>query len=260
MASKFAVSRDGGRIAYEVAGDGATLILLHGGGQDHHVWRTTGWMERLAGRFQVIAMDLRGHGESWKPIDSAAYNIDQMCDDILCVADAEGASRFRLWGYSYGGNIGRYLAARSDRVECFAMMGVSFGPAANETFREMIREMQKRWEPVLAADSAGKLDIEEITEQDRSAWRSGQVRVMLAWLGALLDWPPIEPADMRCPTLWIIGTSNASAMRGVNTYQAHLLNTKVRLSLVERLTHSEELERVDQMLPELLRFTAITPT
>ena len=90
--------------------------------------------------------------------------------------------------------------------------------------------------------------------QPSRLWSSGQVQVMLAWLGALLDWPPIEPADIQCPTLWLVGTSNASAMRGVKSYQGNLHDTRARLALVERLTHSEELERVDLTLPELLRF------
>jgi pimeloyl-ACP methyl ester carboxylesterase len=251
---QIAVSSDGGRIAYEVAGSGPAVVLLHGGGQDCHVWRKTGWIHQLTGRFQVVAIDIRGHGQSSKPTNSAAYHIDQLCDDILCVADAAGVSRFSLWGYSYGGNIGRYLAARSQRVERFAMIGVSFGPSADESFREMIHQMQTHWKPILDAEDAGALDIGDIPEQDRSFWLNGQVRVMLAWLGALLDWPPIEPADMQCPTLWLVGTSNASAMRGVKSYQGNLNDTRVRLALVERLTHSEELERVDLTLPELLRF------
>lgn len=254
MDFQIAVSRDGGRIAYEVAGSGPAVVLLHGGGQDRHVWRKTGWIHQLTGRFQVVAIDIRGHGQSYKPTNSAAYDIDQLCDDILCVADAAGVSRFSLWGYSYGGNIGRYLAARSQRVERFAMIGVSFGPPADESFREMIHQMQTHWKPILDAEDAGALDIGDIPEQDRSFWLNGQVRVMLAWLGALLDWPPIEPADMQCPTLWLVGTSNASAMRGVKSYQGNLNDTRVRLALVERLTHSEELERVDLTLPELLRF------
>jgi pimeloyl-ACP methyl ester carboxylesterase len=90
--------------------------------------------------FSVIAIDIRGHGESYKPADPAAYVIEQLCEDILSVADAAGVLRFSLWGYSYGGNIGRYLAASSQRVEYFAMIGVSFGPSADETFQEMIHQ------------------------------------------------------------------------------------------------------------------------
>jgi hypothetical protein len=36
--------------------------------------------------------------------------------------------------------------------------------------------------------------------------------VSLAWLGTMLDYPPVEPSDMPCPTLWLVGTANQVAM------------------------------------------------
>lgn len=255
MGTQFAISRDGGRIAYETAGSGPCLVLLHGGGQNRRVWRDTGWTEKLANHFQVIALDMRGHGESCKPLTRAEYGIERLCDDILAVADAVGVSAFQLWGYSYGGNIGRYLAARSQRVERFAMIGVSFGPAVDEGFRAMILQMQERWRPVLEAEHAGTLDIGEIPEGERGLWISGQIPVMFAWLGALLEWPSVEPRDMQCATLWIAGTLNASAMRGVEHYRKQLEQTRVRVALVDGLDHAGELERAELMLPALLEFT-----
>lgn len=245
MGAQFAISRDGGRIAYETTGSGPSLVLLHGGGQNRRVWHDTGWTEYLANHFQVIAVDIRGHGESCKPHTRAEYGIERLCDDILAVADAAGVSRFHLWGYSYGGNIGRYLAARSRRVERFAMIGVQFGPAADEGFREMILQMQQRWRPVLEAAQAGTLDIGEIPERERDLWLSGQVPVMLAWLGALLEWPSVEPQDMQCATLWIAGTLNASAMRGVDHYREQLQQTRVHVVLVDGINHVEELEKMN---------------
>jgi pimeloyl-ACP methyl ester carboxylesterase len=249
---RIAGSKDGTRIAYEVAGAGPALILLHGGGQDRQVWRQHGWTERLDDRFLVIAMDIRGNGESDRPRDPAAYSIDALCEDILAVADAEGAARFALCGYSYGGNIGRYLAARSARVDRFVMIGIPFGPPADEEFRGMILQMQKRWKPVIEAYAAG--DITCIPEADRGLWESGQVEVMLAWLDALLGWPAVEPADMRCPTLWAVGTCNTAAMRAVRRYQGNLEGTQVSVALVEGLTHTGELENAVEVLPAVLAF------
>jgi hypothetical protein len=118
----------------------------------------------------------------------------------------------------------------------------------------MIQQMQQRWKPAIDADRAGTLDIAQIPEKDRPAWRGGQVKVILAWLSALLEWPPIEPADMRCPTLWVVGTANAAGIQGVTRYEGKLDGTRVRVTLVKGLTHPEELEKVDQVLPILLRF------
>ena len=54
------------RVAYEVVGDGPPIVLVHGFASNRVTnWRTPGWYEALtqAGR-QVIALDVRGHGES----------------------------------------------------------------------------------------------------------------------------------------------------------------------------------------------------
>ena len=93
MDTQFATSGDGTRIAYEVAGSGPALVLLHGGGQDRQAWRKAGWTERLTARFRVIALDIRGNGESDKPTDPAAYSIDHMCDDILIEGLQPGRER-----------------------------------------------------------------------------------------------------------------------------------------------------------------------
>ena len=258
MNTGFVVSADGTRIAYETAGSGTALMLLHGGGQNRGIWQRAGWLPHLTGRFRVIAVDLRGHGDSDKPMHAAAYAIDRLCDDILSVADAAGVSRFSLWGYSYGGNIGRYLAARSRRLERFAMIGVSFGPPVDDAFRQTVLEMREHWKSLVEADRAGTLDVATLPEPERALWLSGQVPVMLTWLGALLEWPPVEPEEVRCPTLWVAGTLNTACMRGVDQYRARLDSTPVRVAIVNGLTHADELAKVDRMIPPLLEFMDAT--
>src|SRR5579871_5477865 len=110
MPTAFATSPDGVAIAYETLGSGPPLILLHGGGLSRRSWFDAGYPQRLAERFQVIAVDARGHGESGKPPERAAYSPERLTADVLAVADACDADRFDLVGYSFGGNTGRYVA------------------------------------------------------------------------------------------------------------------------------------------------------
>ncbi len=92
-------------------------MLLHGAGQTRQEWTRTYYVKRLSPNFTVISLDLRGNGESDKPVKVESYAIDRLAEDLLAVADAAGAQRFHLWGYAYGGIVGRYLAQRSDRVK-----------------------------------------------------------------------------------------------------------------------------------------------
>ena len=166
--TRFAVSGDGTRLAYDITGSGPTLILLHGGGQTRRVWHDAGYVARLATEFRVVTMDLRGQGESDKPDTVDAYSIDRLTGDVLAVADAVGAPRFTLWGFSYGANVGRYAALRSDRVQAMVYIGIPFGPAAEGAFRQMILDLRSKWMPVIEADRQGRLEVSSLSEGDQA--------------------------------------------------------------------------------------------
>jgi pimeloyl-ACP methyl ester carboxylesterase len=106
--TSFAESRDGLRIAYEIVGEGAPVLLVHGFASSRaQNWRATNWYKTLGdASFQVIAMDCRGHGDSDKPHDPALYGYDLMSSDILAVAWAAGVASAHLIGYSMGGHLG----------------------------------------------------------------------------------------------------------------------------------------------------------
>ena len=128
MKTKFVTAEDGVRLAYDVSGSGPAILLLHGAGGAHtrQSWHKAGYVKRFQGEFTVVTMDIRGHGESDQPESAPAYAIETMCADILAVMDAVRIERFILWGFSYGGNIGRYLASKSRRVSKFVMISIPF--------------------------------------------------------------------------------------------------------------------------------------
>jgi pimeloyl-ACP methyl ester carboxylesterase len=256
MAASFAVSKDGVLIAYEVTGTGPALILLHGGGQSRRAWHDAGYVGRLRDHFTVITMDIRGNGESDKPTDVAFYAIDRLTDDILAVADGARAERFSLWGYSYGGNVARYLSQRSDRVTKIIIIGVGFGAAAPGRFRDYALGLRAKWKPVIEADRAGTLNVGSLSDQDQAMWQKGHIPLTVAQLSAIVDWPPVEPADLRCPTLWLVGSANENAMPNVQEYQDRLSGTNVLLHVLPGRTHAEELTSIDDALPPMLEFTS----
>jgi pimeloyl-ACP methyl ester carboxylesterase len=102
--AKFALGNDRVRIAFEEAGEGAPIVLVHGFASDRvQNWRAPGWYQTLAGAGRrVIALDCRGHGESDKPHDPNSYG-DRMVDDIAAVMAAAGTAQADVMGYSMGG-------------------------------------------------------------------------------------------------------------------------------------------------------------
>jgi len=255
MNPSFATSPDGTRIAYDLSGSGPALILLHGGGHTRQNWHQVGYVQRLEHTFTVIALDIRGNGASDQPADPAAYTIDKHLQDILAVADACGVDHFMLWGFSYGGNIGRYLAARSARVAKFVMIGIPFGPAAAGAFRESICAYRDRWAPLVPALQAGTLDLTTLNKEMQDEWHDLNVPVSLAWFSAMLDWGAVEPTDVGCPTLWLMGSENAVAMVSVQAYAAVLPESQVQVQVVAGLDHMQEFTEIERVLPAMLAFT-----
>lgn len=95
------------------AGAGQPLLLLHGWPEFWLTWEPV--MTRLAGRYSLIAPDLRGFGDSDKP--DGAHGPDQHTSDMLALMDALAIQRFGVVGHDVGGAVMQPLArAAPDRL------------------------------------------------------------------------------------------------------------------------------------------------
>ena len=93
------------------AGKGPPLLLLHGHPQTHVTWCKIA--PRLAERFSVVATDLRGYGDSAKPVggdDHFAYSKRVMAADQVAVMRAFGHERFAVVGHDRGGRVAHRMA------------------------------------------------------------------------------------------------------------------------------------------------------
>jgi pimeloyl-ACP methyl ester carboxylesterase len=254
MNTFFATSLDGCRIGYGVSGSGSPIVLLHGGGHTRQNWHNTGYVNRLKSNFTVIAIDIRGNGESDKPVDTASYTTNKHCEDILAVVDACGVEHFTIYGFSYGGNIGRYLAAQSTRVAKLIMIGIPFGLGASADFRQFIIQFRNHWSPIVQAQADGVLDIKSLSPEDQHSLQGSDIPVRLASLSAILEWESIEPKDLLCPTLWLAGSKNHTTLTSIEQYRTTLNESKVRVQIVEGLDHEQEFTEIDKVLPSIIAF------
>ena len=122
---------DGVRIAYvdiePAAGSGDPILLIHGFASNHAVnWVNTLWTKTLTGAgFRVIALDNRGHGQSDKPHDPAAYDSNVMAGDARRLLDHLDIPRADVMGYSMGARITAHLAlSHPDRVRSALLGGL----------------------------------------------------------------------------------------------------------------------------------------
>jgi haloacetate dehalogenase len=117
----------GAEISCAVGGSGPPLLLLHGFPQTRAIWHEVA--PRLAGRFTVVAADLRGYGDSSRPATDARhepYSKRAMALDQVELMRALGFERFSVAGHDRGGRVAHRLARdHPERVERLAVLDIS---------------------------------------------------------------------------------------------------------------------------------------
>jgi pimeloyl-ACP methyl ester carboxylesterase len=130
VASMPRFAHDDVEIAFLDEGEGEPIVLVHGFASNKEVnWVYPGWVSTLnrAGR-RVIALDNRGHGESSKLYDPAAYHSAIMAEDVRALLDYLGIGCADVMGYSMGARNTAFLAlAHPDRVRAAILGGLGIG-------------------------------------------------------------------------------------------------------------------------------------
>jgi len=125
---------DGFELAYvDRAADGnpgEPVLLIHGFASNHFTnWVSPGWMKTLAeAGYRSIAFDNRGHGESSKSYDPAAYTPTKMASDAVALLDRLGIEQAHVMGYSMGARVSAFLALEEpQRVATLVFGGLGIG-------------------------------------------------------------------------------------------------------------------------------------
>lgn len=85
------------------------LLLLHGWCDSSATWDST--LAAFRGEHRCIAPDMRGHGQSGRPIDHS-YSLDALSGDAVAICEAAGVSRPVVIGHSFGGVLAAEIARR----------------------------------------------------------------------------------------------------------------------------------------------------
>jgi pimeloyl-ACP methyl ester carboxylesterase len=108
---------NGVKIAYFVEGKGPAVVLIHGWMSSSLMnWALPGVSGLIAKDFQVIALDVRGHGQSDKPTKEEAYG-PEVVEDVVRLLDHLKIKKAHIVGYSMGGMItANFLLKHPDRA------------------------------------------------------------------------------------------------------------------------------------------------
>lgn len=98
------------KLVYDRKGTGETVVLIHGIGHRRQAWYPI--FDQLAERYDVIALDLAGFGESPEYAKGVSYGMDNACLDLAANFAEWGIDRPHVVGNSLGGGIALELGAR----------------------------------------------------------------------------------------------------------------------------------------------------
>ena len=203
----------GTTVHYEVIGDGAPVVLVHGLAESGEAWGTI--TDRLSATRRVIVVDLPGHGRSGA---ADSYDIVHMAADVAAVISAEGLDGVHVVGHSLGGAVVSALAASDVPVRSVVNVDQ---PLKLDDFQESVQAVGAALrDPVSFADVMNTIfdsmagDALDASERDRlqELRRLDQDVVLSVW-SPLLDSTRDALAtrieemtrNIRCPYLAIHG-------------------------------------------------------
>lgn len=132
------VNVNGVKLHYLLAGKGDPVILLHGYAQNSHMWRPL--MVEVAKSHTVIAPDLRGFGQSSKPL--TGYTKKSMAQDVHALAQALGYRHAIVVGHDIGLMVAyAYAAQYPNEVDRIALMDAFLPGVGDWTTVWLLRDL-----------------------------------------------------------------------------------------------------------------------
>ena len=194
---------NGIKLWYAEFGQGAPVILLHGGLANSNYWGLL--VRALAPHYRVIVVDSRGHGRSSR--DARPYGYDLMADDVVGLMDYLKIDKAALVGWSDGAIIGLDIALRHpQRLSKLFAFAANSDPSA-------VKDVEH--DPVFSAFIArarGEYETLSPTPKEYDAFLK-QIEKM--WEGEP-HWTADRLHGIEVPT-WIVDADHDEAIKRDNT-------------------------------------------
>lgn len=225
------------RMYYEADGEGPAVVLIHGLGGSHGMWVYQ--VPALADRYRVIAVDLRGHGQSDKP--PGPYEVSTFAADVRDLLDTLAVDRATMVGLSLGGGtVQTFALAYPERVRALGLISTSsaFTTAGAAHFYERADIAEREgMEPLVDTLIKPRFTPEWLAEHPEvRAWSAAATRANdpLAWAASARANAKRnltgELHRITCPVLFVGGERDPADMRrSAATYREHLPQAEIHL-------------------------------
>jgi pimeloyl-ACP methyl ester carboxylesterase len=242
---------------------GPEILFIHGFSQS-----SMSWMRQvdsdLAREFHIVTYDLRGHGNSDKPLDAARYRDSKAWgDEVQAVMDAAGLKHPVLVGWSYAGRvISDYVTTHG----ASQLAGINFVDAGIKADPALVGDNLKNL-PIMASDdlatniAATRIFVHGCFSKQPTA---DDFETMLAFnmmvppkVRAGLSGRPLDAtkvmSKLKLPVLVTHGAEDRNSKVGTAKYTASVI-PGAKLSIYEGIGHSPFYEDAPRFNTELAAF------
>ena len=249
---------------------GPEILFIHGFSQSNLSWMRQVDSD-LAKEFRIITYDLRGHGNSDKPLDPARYRDSKAWgDEVQAIIDTAGLKRPVLVGWSYAGRvISDYLATHG----AGQLAGINFVDAPIKADPALIGDNLKNLPLMMSEDLATNIAATRTFLHGCFSKQPGtdDYEAMLAFnmmvlpkVRAGLGGRPLDATEMmsklKLPVLVSHGAEDRNAKLGAGQYTASVI-PGAKLSVYDGIGHSpfyEDAPRFNAVLAAFVRAAAKT--
>lgn len=231
---------NGINLAYEVAGTGPNLLLIHGLGWSRRQWVLQ--MPVFAQHYRTFAIDYRGHGDSDR--SAVPHTLQDICDDLYAFMQVLELEQTHLLGFSQGGMIAQLFTLDHPEKVCGLILSdapIRSDPGFVDHYVQVIQELEPNARAARLAQANIEAEIpnnvREIIEEDFQQFsKETLVRNYEAERGF-----DVEPRlhEIRQPTLIIVGEKDRLVG---DAQQEHRLIAGSQLVMIKGSGHSPCIE------------------
>ena len=205
---KFWTHPDGTKFHYFEMGTGTPVILIHGSGGTAANWMANGLGASLAKINRVLAIDMRGHGQTVGPDGKRQQRTPNMDLDVLAFMDGLGIQKAHIGGFSMGGSITSQIMARApERILSAHFGGSGVREDPNGEFAKLVPPDPQGTAP-LDAEARRLYNARAAAEAAKAgiaANASGPPQLSSHPVPAAVPRPPLDLKKITFPILAVVG-------------------------------------------------------
>lgn len=251
---------------FQIKGEGKPIICLHGFSENLSTWELLELED-----YQLILIDLIGHGESGKPLSSKCYSLEIIIKHLNKLIYQLGLKKYSMLGYSMGGRIAlAYTLAYPNEIDRLVLESASYGECdlvnrlkrrkSDLELAKKIREngiewFSEYWSSLSIFESQRRLPksiIDEIVKRRLLNRAHALSNTLLCTGQGKFPCLKNQIFNLPMPVLYISGEYDRKYNQIGNEFTK--LNSNIKHKIIEGVGHNTHIEDINAFIEVLNKF------